>query len=361
MTVPSERRESFFDFFRTAVAGTAAVICLGLVMIACQSEVVPVTGYESAEVNDLATKLKSECVTILRSALQSGDPRTRMRAAIALSSVRDAEGIKNAGQMMGGRMKEAALRVAYFFVRNGMEPGLGAKSEADVSARRGRGSFRELGITVLGRTRDPQSIDMVRSMWRSHDDVEVRIAAGCALARRGDQDAIDWLRDNAYTWLDYEAFDACLFADIADDPALASAINAARVGAMPSARNAVLVAETTQDRRFLSVLPVLVARKTGSLRVMAATVLAEMENTETINVLKQAMDSRSVSFPDAAWAALGLARVGDESGLQRVLEYLNGEKSDAKRIAAACLILPGLDRPGHAVCDSFEYWVAVNH
>ena len=337
---------------------TILVVLIPLAQQGCQSDVVPVTDYRSERVNTQATELKRKCVFILHEALTSGNQTVRLKAAVGLSAVRDQKGIENAIALMSGRNKEKGLRVASYFARNGLTPTTAALSDASVTARRSKGTLKELAIAALGKSPRRESLQSLKSMWQGHDEQRVRVAAASSLARQSHAEAINWLLSNTRGWLNYGAFDSHLFARIATDEALDNVAAAIRVGASNSVRNAIMAAETTKDSRFSQVLPVLIARKHGSIQVMAATVLAEMRGSEGLNVLRNVFDKKMMQFPLAVWAAMGLANVEDETGLLALNEYLEKEMTTRRGIDAASLILPCLNSPGNAVSDSFECWIA---
>ena len=110
-----------------------------LLLLTCggEGEVEPVSAVNSEAVNLAATELKKTCVDMLREALSSSDQRIRLKAALALSSVRESTGLNDAKSLMSGRQKEIALRAAYFFVRQDLAINPIVMAEAENMTRRG--------------------------------------------------------------------------------------------------------------------------------------------------------------------------------------------------------------------------------
>ena len=93
---------------------------------------------------------------------------------------------------------------------------------------------------------------------------------------------------------------------------------------------------------------------------MAAAVLAEQGGREGDSVLKKVVGHPMPTFPEAAWAAMGLGSLGDPSGIWALVKFLEREGASARGTEAASFILPCLESPGYAVSASFQLWISVN-
>ena len=327
-------------------------------MPGCGNQTTSVTGFGSQLANIQATKLKRQCVRILRSAVTSHNIRIRLSAALALCSVRDQVGLDDAQLLMAERQKEIAMRTAYYLVRNGLQPTRPAMAEALAMSRRGKGTLRQLAITVLGASLDADTNRIVTETWHEADDPYLQTAAAAALARRGNATARAWLIRNTGLWLSYDGFDPFLFARIADDTAVLKLINALAIGAEDSVRNAIIAAEVLKDSRTVSQLAVLLGRTTGSIQVMAAATLAQLNARDGEALLKQVVSQKNLVMPDAIWAAMGLASLGDPSGLAALSKLLDEEDLSKKAVEDASLILPCLSNPNASIAASLECWFA---
>nr|HDM59487.1 hypothetical protein [Bacillota bacterium] len=351
-----------FARLRLVPAFMIITVVLALGQQGCEENVAPVRGFASEPVNRAATELKKKCIEVLRQGLRSPDWDRRVRTALALSAMRDPAGLDDARAIMAGRRSDAALRVAYYFVRSGLTPTEPALVEADAVMRRGRPSLRYLAITVLGPSLPGQGVpDSIKNIWKDTHHPDLQVCAASALARKGHSDAIKWLRANLETWLRFQGFDPFLFARVTDEESRAGLIRALKAGVDHNIRNAILAAETTKDSRALLVLPILVARKRGMRKTMAAAVLAELGGREGSAVLKQVIGRQVLDFPEAVWAAMGLGSLGDPSGMWALVKFIEREGASRKGTEAASLIIASLCSPGssgNAVSASFQLWIA---
>jgi len=326
----------------------------------CEEKITPVRGFSAEPVNIAATQLKAKCVEILRQGIRSEDLSIRLKVALALTSIGDLAGLEDARAIMAGRRRETGLRAGHYFARNGLTPTPAALADAEAMARKARGSLRYLATTVIGYSTRQQAVNLMRSMLNDVNHPDLQTCAACALARRADRQGIEWLQTNVRTWLKFEGFDPFLFGTVADERTMTKLMNALRAGVDYNIRNAILAAETTRDNRALSHLPVLVVRKHGVRKTMAAAVLAELGGREGDSVLKQVVGHPMPAFPEAAWAAMGLGSLGDPSGMWALVKFLEREGASARGTDAASLILPCLESPGYAVSASFQLWISVN-
>ncbi|MBN2208115.1 MAG: hypothetical protein JW759_02305 [Candidatus Coatesbacteria bacterium] len=356
----SERSE------RLAQGTTSAFLSLVLTALVvfgqqgCEESITPVKGFEVEPVNQAATELKRKCVEILRPKLHAGDLQTRLKVALALSSARDPAGLEDARAIMGGRSRETGLRAAHYFARNGLTPAEAAIADAEAMVKKARGSLRYLAVTTLGYSPRQDVKDMLKSISDDASDRDLQVCAACALARKADHQAIEWLRMNVSTWLGFEGFDPFLFARVADEGAMLKLMDSLEAGVDSRTRNAIMAAEAKRDNRSLSSLPILMTRKHGIRRTMAAAVLAELGGREGSNVLKEAVGQPVLALPEAAWAAMGLGSLGDPVGIWSLVKFLEKEQDTDKGVEAASLILPCLESPGYAVSASFQLWISVN-
>ena len=249
--------------------------------------------------------------------------------------------------------------MAYYFVRSGLKPTEPAVIEADAMVRKGRTSLKYLAITVLGPSLPGQGVpDPIKNVWRDSRHPDLQVCAACALARKGQSDAIKWLRANVETWLRFQGFDPFLFARLANEESKAVLVEALKAGVDHNIRNAILAAETTKDDESFFALPILVARKHGVRKTMAAAVLAELGGREGDAVLKQVVGQQMPAFPEAAWAAMGLGSLGDPSGMWALVKFIEREGASRRGAEAASLTIAGLCSPGNAVSASFQLWIA---
>jgi len=344
----------------------APVLSLALVAFAafgqqgCEEKITPVRGFSAEPVNVAATELKAKCVEILRQGVHSDNLDTRLKVALALTSAGDSAGLEDARAIMAGRSRETGLRAGHYFARNGLTPSTAALVDAEAMLKKARGSLRYLAITVLGHSPDQGATSLIRSVLDDANHPDLQVCAACALARRADRQGIEWLQMNVLTWLRFEGFDPFLFGRVADERTMLRLMEALRVGVDYNIRNAMLAAETTRDDRALSSLPILLARKHGVRKTMAAAILAELGGREGDRVLKEVLGHPMPAFPEAAWAAMGLGSLGDPSGMWALVKFLEREGANARGTDAASLILPALQSPGYAVSASFQLWISVN-
>ncbi|HUT03908.1 MAG TPA: hypothetical protein VM163_08475 [bacterium] len=334
-------------------------VLLALAQQGCEENVAPVTDFANEPVNRAATELKKKCIEVLRQGLRSPDWDRRVKTALALSAMRDPAGLDDARAIMAGHRSDAALRVAYYFVRSGLAPTEPALIEADAMLRKGRASLKYLAITVLGPSSPGQEVpDPIKNVWKDTGHSDFQVCAASALARKGHRDAIKWLRANVESWLRFQGFDPFLFARLANEESQVVLMEALRTGADYNIRNAILAAETTKDDRALSTLSILLARKHGVRKTMAAAVLAELGGREGDTVLKQVVGQQMPAFPEAAWAAMGLGSLGDPSGMWALVKFIEREGASRRGTEAASLIIASLCSPGNAVSASFQLWIA---
>ncbi|MBN1593394.1 MAG: hypothetical protein JW941_09150 [Candidatus Coatesbacteria bacterium] len=344
----------------SAFAHLAIIAFVFLGQLGCEKGVAPVKGFSAEPVNIAATELKAKCMEILRNNLGSENMDTRLRVALALTSAGDSAGIKDAVAIMAGRRREYALRAAHYFARNGLTPSDSPMIDAEAQVKKARGTMRYLAITVLGSSNRDSARELLTSILGDAGHPDLQVCAASALARRANRQGIDWLKSNVSTWLTFTGFDSFLFGRVADEGAIHTLIGALNAGADDSVRNAMLAAETTRDGRAASCLSILIGRKHGVRKTMAATVLAEFGGREGDRVLKEVMGRPMPAFPEVAWAAMGLASLGDPSGIWALVKFLEREKETPRGVEAASYILPCLQSPGFAVSASFQLWVSVN-
>jgi len=344
----------------SAFLGLALIAFVAFSQQGCEESITPVKGFEAQPVNQAATELKRKCVEILRQKLHAGDLPTRLKVALALSSTRDPAGLEDARSIMIGRSRETGLRAAHYFARNGMTPTESAMIDAEAMVKKAGGSLRYLAVTTLGYSPKQEAKDMLKSMLNDASDPHLQVCAATALARKADRQAIEWLRMNVSTWLGFEGFDPFLFGRVADEGVMLKLMDSLEAGMDDSTRNAIMAAETTRDNRSLSSLPILMTRKHGVRRTMAAAVLAELGGREGSNVLKEVVGHPMPAFPEAAWAAMGLGSLGDPVGIWLLVKFLEREGGTEKGLEAASMILPCLESPGYAVSASFQLWISVN-
>jgi len=311
----------------------------------CEEKITPVRGFFTEPVNVAATQLKAKCVEVLRQGIHSDDLDTRLKVALALTSIRDPAGLEDARALMAGRRRETGLRAAHYFARNGLTPTTTALIDAEAMVRKARGSLRYLATTVLGHSPRQGAKSLLRSMLDDVNHPDLQVCAASALARRADREGIDWLQMKVPTWLRFEGFDPFLFGTVADESTMLRLMDALKAGVDYNIRNAILAAETTRDDRALSYLPILLARKHGVRKTMAAAVLAELGGGEGSIVLKKVVNHPMPAFPEAAWAAMGLGSLGDPSGMWALVKFVEREGANARGTDAASLILPCLESP----------------